>query len=312
MEIFKGFRELARPLQNSVVTIGNFDGVHIGHQYIVKLATKRAHAIQPKVPAIAYVFRPHPRVILNPGEVVPLLTGYDEKTELLAKYGIDIVIEEPFTRDFSETTADQFFNEIVIKRLHASDVVVGHDFGFGSKRAGHLKELEFLCARAGVELTIVPPQMLDGETISSSKIRALLGAGDLAAANKLLGREFSYRGEVIHGENRGAGLGFPTANLKVEDKLMLPFGVYSSWMVVDGKRLPGVTNVGVRPTFGEGLPALVESHLLDRQLDLYGKNVELQFVERLREEKKFSGVEELKAQIAQDVGVARISLGVLK
>ena len=312
MELFKGFRELTRPLANSIVTVGNFDGVHLGHQHIIKLATKRAHSIEPQVSAVAYTFRPHPRVVLRPGEIVPLLTTYEERTDLFAQYGIDLAIEEPFTREFSETTAAHFFNEILIKRLSPSAIIVGHDFGFGANRAGHLKELEFLCARAGVELTIVPPQAVDGEPVSSSKIRALLLAGDLPGAAKLLGREFSYRGEVIHGENRGASLGFPTANLCVEDKLMLPFGVYATWMMVDGARFPGVTNVGVRPTFGEGLPALVETHLMDQQLELHGKTVEVRFVERLREEKKFSGVEELKAQIAQDVGVARIALGVLK
>ncbi len=308
METFRGIQSVSRSFPHPVVTIGNFDGVHLGHQQIIRLAVEKARASSGT--AIAYTFRPHPQQALRPGTQIQLLTTYDEKLELLAQTGLDVTIEEPFSREFSTVSPKDFFTEILLKRLGARAIVVGYDFAFGKERQGHLQALEELCKNAGVELTVVPPQRTEGEIASSSKIRQYLMSGEVDSASRLLGREFFYRGIVVKGEGRGRKLGFPTANLKIENKLTLPYGVYASWArceaLFPGQLLPSVTNVGVRPTFeGKELPALVETHLLDRTVDLYGNVFEVRFVKRLREERKFPGVDALKTQIAADSELAR-------
>lgn len=317
MEIVRGVSHLSIPLKHPVVTIGNFDGVHLGHREIIRRTIEKARARGGM--AIAYTFRPHPQQALRPGTYLPLLSTYDEKLELLAGTGIDAVVEEPFSREFSTVPPEAFFNDVLIRRLSAEAIVVGYDFAFGKERQGHLEVLEKFCRKVGVELTVVPPQRTDSEVVSSSRIRQHLLAGDVEAANRLLGRPFSYSGVVSRGEGRGRKIGFPTANLELENKLALPYGVYATWAVCEplfpGKILPSVTNVGVRPTFtskktalGEELPALVETHLLDLTVDLYGSRLEVRFVRRLREERKFSGIDALKAQIALDASAARTIL----
>jgi riboflavin kinase/FMN adenylyltransferase len=306
MEIFRGIQSLSKSLNHPVLTIGNFDGVHLGHQRIIELAIEKARARAGT--AVAYTFRPHPQVALHPGANVQLLSTYDEKLEFLAQTGLDVTIEEPFSREFSTVAPQEFFTDVILRRLGADAIVVGYDFAFGKERAGSLQLLEAFCKNAGVELTIVPPQRTDNEVVSSSKIRQHLLSGQVEAATHLLGREFFYRGVVVRGEGRGRKLGFPTANLKLENKLALPYGVYATWAVLEGTRYPSVTNVGVRPTFqadGPELPALVETHLLDKTIDLYGKTLDVRFVRKLRDEKRFGSFDLLKAQIALDADQAR-------
>jgi riboflavin kinase/FMN adenylyltransferase len=292
------------------LTIGNFDGVHLGHQRIIGLAVEKARAKGGT--AVAYTFRPHPQVALRPGAQVALLLTYDEKLEFLAAQGLDVTIEEPFSREFSTVEPQHFFTDAILRRLSAQAIVVGYDFAFGKERSGNLQALEAFCKNAGVELTVVPPQRSDTEVVSSSRIRQHLAAGEVDAASGLLGREFFYRGVVVRGEGRGRKIGFPTANLKIENKTTLPYGVYATWAVLEGRQIPSVTNVGVRPTFSEvdgpELPALVETHLLDTTMDLYGKTLEVRFVKRLRAEQRFAGVDALKAQIATDAAQARALL----
>jgi riboflavin kinase/FMN adenylyltransferase len=290
-------------LRHPVVAIGNFDGVHLGHQAILSTAIRQAREAGGS--AVAYTFRPHPRAVLNPGANIPLLLTYDEKLEILSGLGLDAVVEEPFSREFSSRTPERFFTESLIQGIGARAVVVGYDFAFGRERGGDLDGLRALCEGHGVKLTVVQPVSApggpDSGVVSSSRIRKLLLEGDVASAAKLMGRQFFYRGKVIRGDGRGRKLGFPTANLRIEDKLALPHGVY----VTRAGGQPSVTNVGVRPTFGEGLPLLVETHLLDRSADLYGSVLEVRFVSRLRDERKFDGIESLKAQIAADIAAAR-------
>lgn len=318
METVRGIRSLNKSLPHAVLTIGNFDGVHLGHQRIIGLAVEKARALGGT--AVAYTFRPHPQVALRPGANVQLLLTYDEKLEWLAALGLDMTIEEPFSREFSTVAPQEFFTDVILRRLNAEAIVVGYDFAFGKERAGTLQALEEFCKKAGVELTVVAPQRASAEVVSSSRIRQHLAAGEVDNAAALLGREFFYRGVVVRGEGRGRKLGFPTANLKIENKLTLPYGVYATWAVLDGQRLPSVTNVGVRPTFttqaagggptdGHELPALVETHLLDTTQDLYGKTLEVRFVKRLREERRFPGIDALKAQISADASQARVLLG---
>ena len=300
MEVFKGFSALGRELSRSVVTVGNFDGVHLGHREIIQLAIQKARKLGGA--SVVYTFRPHPRVALRPDLPFRFLNTYDEKIELIRSLGPDLLIEEPFSREFSTMSAEQFFGDVVVKALHAEALVVGHDFGFGRSREGHLDTLTRFCNQTSLDLTIVSPFKVGEEVVSSSKIRAHLDAGQLEAANALLGYRFGYRGLVIKGDGRGRTIGFPTCNLSVEPKLDLPFGVYATWATLaDGKKLRGATNIGVRPTFEGAKGVQIETHLLDFWGDLYGQQVELQFVDKVRDEKKFGSIDELKSQIAFDI-----------
>lgn len=309
MEIIRGYQGLTRSLAHPVVTIGNFDGVHLGHQRIIQRAIAQARARGGT--AMAFTFRPHPQQVLNPEKGLQLLTTYDEKLKLMGRLGLDVLIEEPFSRDFSGLQPERFFNDVILRRISAEVVVVGYDFGFGSNRQGTLGALEKMCGAAGVELEIVPPFRVGEEVVSSSRIRQYLLAGNIEAATALLGHDFAYEGIVIRGEGRGRKLGFPTANLKLENKLSVPYGVYATHALCEalfpGRSMPSVTHVGVRPTFqvDRELPALVETHLLDFDGDLYGNLLEVHFVRRLREERKFPDVESLKARIRADAGEAR-------
>ena len=312
---FQGVHSIDRPLHSVVVTIGNFDGVHLGHQAILSTARSKAKNLGGTL--VAMTFRPHPRAALHPGQPLGLLTDYDEKIEIMGELGAcapDIVIEEPFSREFSSQGAEGFFKELLIRKLSAREIVVGYDFAFGRERTGDQATLKALCQEAGVDLTVVQPQRLDGEVVSSSRIRQHLLSGEVAEAAKLLGRPFRYRGVVERGEGRGRKIGFPTANVSSPDpqglhgKLLLPFGVYATLACWNNRVLPSVTNFGVRPTFHSGNIPLIETHVLDLQEDLYGCNFEVRFVERIRAEKKFSGVDALKTQIAQDVSRARTVL----
>jgi riboflavin kinase/FMN adenylyltransferase len=320
MDLYRGIQTLNRALPHAVLTIGNFDGVHLGHQTIVKQAIEKARSR--KGTAVAYTFRPHPQIALRPESqgTALLLSTYDEKLELLGALGLDVVVEEPFSREFSTTTPDQFFTDVILRRVSAEEIVVGYDFAFGKERSGHLEQLRNWCKSAGIQLTIVPPLKQGSDVVSSSRIRQYLVTGEVESAGRLLGREFFYRGVVIRGEGRGRKIGYPTANLKLENKIALPYGVYATWAILSsGERLPSVTNVGVRPTFaapagtapanaGDELPVLVETYVLDKSFDLYGSTFEVRFVKRLRAEQKFSGIDALKAQIAKDVESARALL----
>lgn len=312
MEVFKGIRTLNREFSRSVVTIGNFDGVHLGHRKIIGLAVQGARKISAQ--SIVYTFRPHPRVALQPEKPFRLLNTYDEKIGLISGLGPNLLIEEPFSREFSTTSADDFFEKIIIGILKAEAVVVGHDFSFGRGREGHLETLKSFCQKTHLDLTILPPFTVHNEIVSSSKIRSSLDQGKIEEANLFLGYRFSYQGIVVKGDGRGRKLGFPTCNLQTHPKLDLPLGVYLTWTVLKNRApLRSVTNIGIRPTFQSsqsvnGTAVLVETHILDFSEDLYGLPVEIQFVAKLREEKKFESIETLKEQIQTDIGTARSQL----
>ncbi len=294
---------------HSVLTIGNFDGVHLGHREIlhqVLQAAKKRQAL-----ACVYTFRPHPQEVLRPGTQVKLLTTYDEKLEVLESLGLDVAVEEPFSQEFFTLSARDFFNKVVLEGFRAKALFVGHDFAFGKNREGNLALLRTLCEENGIELTVISQQSAAGSIVSSTVIRNYLLQGEVAKAATLLGQPFFYRGTVVKGDQRGRLLGFPTANLKIENKLTLPSGVYATWAWVERggqrERFPSVTNIGVRPTFYSGendLPVVVETHLILptslSTIDLYGERLEVQFVERLREERRFPSREDLVAQIKLD------------
>ena len=302
-------------MKGSVITIGNFDGVHLGHQAIVRVATEQARMLGAE--PVAFTFRPHPQSVLRPDRAPALLLTYDEKRETVLSLGISRVVEQPFDLAFSKTTPQEFFNGTLLGKLGARAVVVGYDFTFGKERSGHLQILQELCDSSGVQLTVVAPQRVEQEVVSSSVIRLLLQQGQVGEAARLMGRPFFYRGLVQKGDRRGRTIGFPTANLALGDKLILPHGVYASWSTLDGIRIPSVTNIGTRPTFQSGGGpgnnlAGAETHLLSGSHapdSLYGRELSVEFVSRLREERKFAGIAELSAQIAEDVRKARQILG---
>ena len=292
MKHLRGVARIPRAFQTPVVTIGNFDGVHLGHQAIITEAIHQAQAHGSE--SVAFTFRPHPQAALRPDQATELICTYDEKVEILKSTGVDWIIEEPFSREFSSTPPHDFFKKIIIEQLGARRLVVGYDFAFGRGREGSLERLQEWCAQSGIALTVVEPLTLDGAAVSSSKIRGALRLGQVGEAAKLLGRPFFYRGVVTKGDQRGRLLGFPTANQQLyrsQQKLILPYGVYATRSWVKDQVFPSVTNVGVRPTFvarqgTEEPPVLVETHLLDSQIDLYGTVMEVQFLTKIRDEKK--------------------------
>jgi riboflavin kinase/FMN adenylyltransferase len=319
MDLVPGFQQLNRKLTSPVMTIGNFDGVHLGHQKIIRLAVEKARARRGE--CVAMTFRPHPLAYLRPHSELKLITTYAEKLDLLAALGVDVIIEQPFTPEFAELSAQEFFQKIILDQVKPEAIVIGYDFGFGKNREGNVKTLQAFSHPAGIEFNEVTQQQTAGEVISSSRIREHLLRGDVDKAKLLLGREFSYRGTVSRGAGRGKNLGFPTANIRVadfQDKLVLPYGVYVTHAVIDGVELPSVTNVGVRPTFdvASEFPAWIECHVLgfgDRPelaQGFYGKTLEVRFVQRLREERRFANVEQLKEAVLQDIRRARQILGV--
>ncbi len=292
---------------DTVVAIGNFDGVHLGHQEI--LAKAFEHSRKLNIPVSVLTFNPHPTMELRPQAPLKLLMTYDEKRNQLAKLGVDFCVEEKFDQEFAATTAQDFFFEILKKRLHAKAIVVGSDFAFGRKREGSTQLLKEYCSQTQTELELVSPVLLDGEPVSSSRVRDYLSRGEVGAAQRLLGSPFFYRGEVIHGDHRGRTIGFPTANMRCEEKFPLLPGVYATTVSWQGKVYPSVTNIGKSPTFHSGenmnlIPLRIETHLLHQNFDLYHEILELRFFEHIRAEKKFESITELTAQIQRDANLA--------
>lgn len=288
--------------KHAVVAIGNFDGVHLGHQEILNRAKK--HAVSLGIPVVCFTFNPHPTLELKPQSNLKLLMTYEEKRNLLDRAGIDFCVEESFNAAFANTSAHDFFYEILKNRLHADVIVVGQDFAFGKKREGSISVLERYCAETGTVLEKVSPVLFKGLPVSSSRIRDALAMADLPLANELLGRPFFYRAEIIHGDKRGRTIGFPTANMKCEEKFPLKPGVYATSVFWRNHEYKSVTNIGTRPTF-EMTGLKMETHILDQNFDLYGEVLEVRFHAAIRAERKFSSIDELKQQIQADTILAK-------
>lgn len=298
----------AASAQSAWLTIGSFDGLHLGHQQILKELTTGAHA--QSAPAVVLTFEPHPAEELRGPLENFYLSDPAEKIDLFAELGVDILISHPFDKQVRNTPARQFV-ELMYNRLKPSRLWVGHDFALGRNRQGDFDALSRMGAELGFSVQRVEPVLVDGELVSSSAIRRLLTAGDAAKAASLLGRLYNLSGTVVRGAQRGRGLGIPTANLQVSSKRLVPAnGVYVTWAWLSEHRQPSVTNVGLRPTFEDGAPApVVETHLLDYSGDeFYNQPMKLEFVSRLRGERKFAGVDELVRQIHADVEQARAVL----
>jgi riboflavin kinase / FMN adenylyltransferase len=269
------------------VAIGTFDGVHLGHREVIRDMDT------------VLTFDPHPLAVIAPHALPKLIQTFPLKRDLIQGLGIEDLVVIPFDRSFAQHTAEEFVEEVLIKRLDASHVSVGENFRFGKGAKG---DPDFLRSRPEFETRVVPLVEVAGETVSSSHIRGLVAAGDVKGASEFLGGPFLFEGEVVHGDKRGRTLGMPTANLVPDDRLQVPgHGVYAGW----AHGHPAAINVGVRPTFQTGRGLLIEAYLLDFDGDLYGQNLRIAFIERLRGEKRFESVDELVAQMRRDVDQAR-------
>ena len=286
------------------LTIGNFDGVHRGHQAMLERTVARAQALL--LPSCVLTFEPHPREFFAPATAPARLTRLRDKLELMAAAGISRVHVARFDARFAALAAERFVEDLVVRGLRTAWLLVGRDFRYGAKRAGDYALLERLAARHGVELEAMPEVALQGERVSSSAVRAALVAGELAAAERLLGRPFAMSGRVAHCEKLGRELGFPTANLVLRRRAPLA-GIFVVECCIEGESRwrPGVANVGRRPTVNPTAVPLVEVHLLDWVGDLYRRHLQVRFLQKLRDEEKYDGVPALRAAIARDAVQAR-------
>lgn len=310
MELILGSALLTAPPARAVVTVGTFDGLHVGHRELMRTVVERARALGGS--AVVYTFDPHPRKLLHRADSPGLLMTLAQKVEELAGLGIDVTVIEPFDDAFAATPPESFVRDVLHARLRPVEVYVGYNFRFGHHREGSLQTLTRLGPSLGFVATILPEVTAEGEHVSSTRIRRLLASGEVEAAARLLGRPYAVRGHIATGDRRGRRLRFPTANLATENEVLPDKGVYAGRMrLLDdgdparGRLLPVVTNVGSRPTFKPHDPPLAESHVIDFSGDLYGRSVELTFTRRLRPERRFESTDALRAQIALDVVAAR-------
>jgi riboflavin kinase / FMN adenylyltransferase len=313
VRIVQGSGSLEKPLERCVLTVGNFDGLHVGHRRIMSTVTSRARAFSGE--AAVYTFEPHPRKVLQPERAPRLLTTLEQKLELFEAAGVDVAIVEPFDLEFAKLPAERFVREILFERIAPLEVYVGYDFRYGRDREGSMRTLTELGPHLGFAVTIVPEVKLGSRDVNSTRIRELLEQGHVEEAAQLLGRRYSIRGRVVAGERRGRTLGFPTLNLAPDNEVLPQAGVYACTVrfLDDGAPPAGsvhraVTNVGQRPTFGDLARPLTEAHLLDFSADVYGRRVEVAFVDHLRPEQRFPSVDALRAQIARDADAARARL----
>jgi riboflavin kinase/FMN adenylyltransferase len=293
-------------LDAPVATVGNFDAVHRGHLAILSTVVARARALSGT--AVVVTFHPHPQKVLHPDSAPRLICTRTQKLRLLEESGMDAMLEIPFTREFSGISPATFVAQVLAGGLGAREIHIGHNFRFGRDREGDFVALEEIGLRHGIKVEAVAGVRHDGERISSSRVRRALAGGEIRMATEMLGREPELEGKVVHGDGRGRTLGFPTANLEIENELVPLTGVYATRIAVKGRWVASVTNIGSRPTFPGATPA-IETHLLGFSQDIYGESIRLRLVERLRDEMRFKGVEELKARIASDIEQAGRLLG---
>ena len=296
------------PFDKAVITIGNFDGVHIGHQALFHTVIETADAIGGV--SVAMTFEPHPIRVLQK-KYFPLITLFEQKKELIEKSGIDTLICIPFNKEFAQITADQFVADLLVEKIGMRAIVVGNDYTFGRGRDGDLAFLKDRAETFNYDVMVtdwIQDNSQDPNRISSTRIRELVRTGKMKKARKMLGRWYQIRGKVTPGRNRGGKLlGFPTANINLQDELAPQNGVYAVWVEVDRERQMGVANIGFSPTFDDHV-FTVEVHLLDFEGDLYGKEIRVNFVKRIRGEIKFDSLEALSAKIGDDIEVGKALL----
>ena len=301
MRLFHG-TDNAKIVRPTVVTLGVFDGLHLGHQLIMQTVLERARTVG-AVPTVI-TFEPHPRAVLHPESAPPLLQTFDQKIEALGVLGIEQTIVIRFDRDFAQIRAEDFLSDVIADRLHAREVYLGRGFAFGHDRKGNIDLLRTVSKSLGFFADEVAEVRLRGRRVSSSRIRELLHQGQVNVARRMLGRPYGVEGRVVRGAERGVTLGFPTANLHPQNRVIPRGGVYVTATLIDGQWCRSVTNIGTRPTFGSDNESSVETFVMNWSGDLYGDVVRVRFLHRLRDEKRFNSIDELKSQINQDVAWA--------
>jgi len=286
------------PQGETLLTIGVFDGVHAGHRYLLKKLQERA--AERNLLSGVVTFSPHPQSVLHPRSQLPWLTSLEDRVGAFRKLGVNIVSVLTFTPKVARLSAQEFIS-LIKKNLGMRGILVGPDFALGKGKEGNIDLLRSLGCEMGFSVDVIPPFKINGEIVSSTLIRRALAEGDMGKVKNLMGRYFYLEGKVITSEKRGRVLGFPTANLDIKPQQALPEnGIYAAIAQVEGGHFPSATNVGIRPTFGTG-EEMVETHLLNYKGDLYGKDMRVEFVQKLRDEERFSSSEELKTQIEKDI-----------
>ncbi|HET6764242.1 MAG TPA: bifunctional riboflavin kinase/FAD synthetase [Longimicrobiaceae bacterium] len=295
---------LPRDGRGTVVTVGTFDGVHLGHRHVLAEIARRAERTGRR--SVLVTFHPHPLYVVRPPDAPPMLTTLAEKKEILAESGLEYVVFVPFTPVLQQYPARRFVEEILIGRVDMRELVIGYDHGFGRGREGGVDTLRSIGGEIGFDVDVVEAVEVEGEPVSSSRIRRLLGEGNAEAAARLLGRRYWLDGQVVTGERKGRELGFPTANVRIADphKMLPAEGIYAAWGWVGGERLPGLLHLGPRPTF-EGFAPTVELYLLDWSGDIYGEQVRIEVATRLRGIEKFASVDELVTAMKGDEAAGR-------
>jgi riboflavin kinase/FMN adenylyltransferase len=302
MRIARGLESYRADTRPTAVALGVFDGVHLAHRAILTAAVSGARPGE--VTAVACTFDRHPAEVLQPDRAPAPITTLDERLGLIAETGIEAAIVLHFTRELARVEPEAFVKEILLGRIRAREVVVGFNHRFGRGARGDARLLEAMAESHGFHARVIPPMEIDGVPVSSTEIRGRLQQGDVGRATRFLGRPYAIGGTVTAGAGRGRTLGFPTANIADDRPLLVPTGVYLGRLSVDARPRVAVVNVGVRPTFGETSLA-IEAHLLDFSGDLYGRPVRLEFLDRIRDEKRFGSVDELRAQIERDIAAVR-------
>ncbi len=307
MQIIRNLQNLKPHHHGCVATIGNFDGVHLGHQAVLGQLAEKADALN--LPLTVVTFEPQPQEVFRPKQAPPRLTRFREKVQALRRYAVDRVLVLRFNKIFSQQSPDAFIQNLLVNGLGVKYLVIGDDFRFGKDRAGDFAMLQAAGAKHGFEVVNMHTFLLDDERVSSTRVRSALGEGDLNAAEKLLGRIYRMSGRVAHGDKKGRTIGFPTANIHLH-RIATPLrGVFAVELFgVEGEPLPGVANLGTRPTVG-GMKTLLEVHLFDFGGDIYGRHVHVDFLHKLRDERRFDSFDELKAQIQLDAEQARVFFG---
>ncbi len=308
MKIFNNLADITAPFVESFVTIGNFDGVHLGHQMLFSEVVGRAY--HKGGTSVVVTFEPHPLQVIRPEIGSKLISTYEQKVEMISHAGIDVLVVIPFTRDFAAISAEAFVDDVLIKTIGVKELVVGYDYAFGRGRQGNIEFLKEQGRLKGFPVMVVEPFYVEDMLVSSSKIRELVREGRMMDVKKLLGRYYQIRGTVQEGRRRGGPVvGFKTANLHLSEEDLCPkIGVYVTQVVYEGKCYGGVLNIGYNPTFGENRLS-AETHIFDFNQDIYGKKIKINLLKYLRSEKKFSGPEELAVQIREDIRRAREILG---
>jgi len=297
-------------IKDSVVTIGTFDGVHLGHQKIIKRLVAIAHAEE--LQALVLTFFPHPRMVVQKDTSIKLINTIDEKADLIQDLGVDHLVIKAFTKDFSRLTSLEYVRDVLVNKLHVKHIIVGYDHHFGRNRTANISDLKEFGAFYGFKVTEITAQEVGDVAVSSTKIRSALADGAIKVANQFLGYNFMLNGTVVKGKGLGKTIQFPTANLKIEEsyKLIPKKGVYLVQSIIDAKLVYGMLNIGTNPTVSDANELTVEIFFFDFNQTLYGTVLNIQFLDRIRDEIKFSGLEALKAQLEQDqqTAFAKIAL----